>query len=106
MNRRMGPIARPCHHSLVMFSIKTLIEFYGIQHMVTFLVPSRLATCAKVVADHLAGVLRPSSWNTDFTHVTWVLRWVGGKGLQPVRPIVAVKTKFRIDGKKVVQLSR
>ena len=61
-------------------------------------------TNRKVIADHLANALTAHLWNTDYMGITWIMRWVGGKGLQPVRPIVVLRYQVQVDPETFIGL--
>ena len=53
---------------------------------------------------HLGSVLPAEKWNTGASKVVWSCRWVPGKGLQPIRPLVALTRPLVIPPGKAVEL--
>lgn len=68
-------------------------------------VPS--AAVAKVIQQsHAASALPVACWETAISTVAWVVKWVPGKGLQPVRPIVVATQAVKVPANKAIELKR
>lgn len=57
----------------------------------------------EVLQAHLASVIPPEKWATVCTGVVWLVRWVS-KGLQPIRPVVALTSDIQVSPGKAVEL--
>ena len=58
----------------------------------------------EVLQAHLASTMLPEKWRTPCTEVAWIMRWVQ-KGLQPVRPTVALTVAIEAGPGKSMELT-
>ena len=59
----------------------------------------------KVVSQtHIAGAIPHKAWRTRATGITWIMKWVPNKGLQPLRPQVVFCGQVVLPPRTVVEL--
>ena len=90
-------ISKVCYHDIVdspspsdklAFFLRTTQDVYYALNDVTVKreAQSLDRRAAESTQSTAASLLPPEQWNTEFTKLHWIVKWMAKKGLQPTRP--------------------
>ena len=88
-------LARCCYHELVeapkdgdkeAFDLKSTQNIFYVLQDVPVKAEADARTRSTATQNTAGSLIPPEHWNTNFTKLLWILKWMPKKGLQPIRP--------------------